>query len=269
MFECPDLDLQLKNFQRNGYLVLPGFLPSALVARLIPEVNRWVDTGLRRSSVNACLHPETYGPPTVVELQMEAHGELASHPPLLELLSDPALLGPDFVFHHQHSDRRPADGSGKSWHHDYEEPSHGGRAHPMIHTLHYLGGLVPGTGALVVLPGSHLRRVEKDAWSHRGTAELPGEVLIDALPPRSTVVLHSALMHARRAPARPRADSGPRYMVDASYCRTGTLWPPVKPYWRMVLAAGRARGLGEGRWPELFAERHFSEYGRADARVSP
>lgn len=259
MIGFANLEAQVENFSENGYLVLPGFLPTSLVERLTPEVDRWVDTGLRELSIDASLHPE-YGPPPVVELHLEAHGELAVHPALLELLSEERLLGQAFVFHHLHSDRRAPGGSGKSWHHDYEQRPQRDRAHPMIHALHYIGGLRPAMGPLAVLPGSHRQVAEKDAWSHLGTAEQPGEVLIDELPPGSTVLLHSALFHTRRAAPGPTEDGGPRYMIDASYCQTGTLWPPVKPYWRTVLTVARERELRQRDWPELFSDRHFSEY---------
>ncbi|MFJ8439191.1 phytanoyl-CoA dioxygenase family protein [Kitasatospora griseola] len=252
------IGVQVQRFAEEGFLVLPGFLPPGLVGQLVPEVDKWVENGWRARSIEACLRPDA-GPPEVVELDLAAHGELAAHPPLLELLGHPALLGEAFVFHHLHSDRRPAAGAGKSWHHDYEQRPQRDRRLPMIHALHYIGGLKPESGSLVVLPGSHHEVAEKDARSRLGTAPLPGEVVIDDLPPGSTVVLHSALFHARRAPAAPAPTAGSRYLIDGSYCRTGAKWPPVKPYWRQILATARARGLGAGR-PELFAERHFDEY---------
>ncbi|MEV7421375.1 MULTISPECIES: phytanoyl-CoA dioxygenase family protein [unclassified Streptomyces] len=260
MISFADLDVRLKDFGESGYLVLPGFLPPGLVGRLAPEADRWVDTGLRQRSIDACLSPGRTPPPDEVELGMAAHGELAAHAPLLELLGDERLLGPSFVFHHLHSDRRPPGGGGKSWHHDYEQRPQRDRTYPMVHALHYIGGLRPAMGALAVLPGSHRQVAEKDAWSHLGTAEQPGEAVIDDLPAGSTVLLHSALFHTRRAAPGPLRGEGPRYMIDASYCRTGTRWPPVKPYWRTVLAVGRERGLGQGH-PELFDDRHFVEYG--------
>ncbi|MEU3597737.1 phytanoyl-CoA dioxygenase family protein [Streptomyces sp. NPDC006798] len=253
-------EVRTEGFADDGYLVLPGFLPDDLVHRLAPEVDLWVEKGWRQRSIDACLRPGAE-PPEVVELDLPAHAELAVHAPLMELLARPGLLGESFVFHHLHSDRRPAGGPGKSWHHDYEQRPQRDRGLPMVHALHYIGGLSPELGGLAVLPGSHREVAEKDARGHLGTAVLPGETLIDELPPGSTVVLHSALFHSRRAASAPRPDAGPRYMIDGSYCRTGTRWPPVKPYWRQVLAVGRSRGLDAGR-PELFAERHFREYGR-------
>ncbi|MFI1531496.1 phytanoyl-CoA dioxygenase family protein [Streptomyces griseus] len=258
MSGCTDFDTRVKDFPELGFLVLPGFLPASLVDRLVPEVDRWVDTGLRQLSIDACSLAEDAAPPKF-ELQMAAHGDLAVYAPLLELLRDENLLGPSFVFHHLHSDRRPPGGAGKSWHHDYEQHPQQDRALPMIHALHYLGGLRPDMGSLAVLPGSHHQIAEKDERSALGTDWQPGEETIDDLPRGSTVLLHSAIFHTRRA-ARGPVEAAPRYMVDASYCTTGAPWPPVKPYWRSVLAVGRTLEPARAQWPELFAERHFSPY---------
>jgi len=252
---APDLDA----FHRRGYLVLPGLLPDELVARLRPEVDSWVDDGLRARAIEAAVNPAENPDPPPLELEFPAHGELVAHPPLLELLA--RLMEGDVVHHHLHSDRQAPDIPGKALHHDYEQRPQTDREHPMIHCLHYLNGLHPDSSALVVLPGSHHEVHEKDAWEHLGTASLPGEVVIDRLPPGSTVVVHSAVFHARRS-APVSATSRPRYFVDASYCRTGVQWPPVKPYWRYMLARARTLGLDRGRWPELFSEQFFSEYVR-------
>ncbi|MET9232386.1 phytanoyl-CoA dioxygenase family protein [Lentzea sp. NPDC003310] len=253
----------LEQFDRLGYLVLPGFLPEDLVDRLRPEVDRWVDDGLRARSIDSAKDPRTHGVPPVVELELPAHGELITYRPLMELLE--VLLGKEFVFHHLHSDRQAPDLPGKAWHHDYEQGADGDRSHLMIHTLHYLDGLGDDTASLVVLPGSHLEDAGKTARAHLGTDVLPGELVLDRLPPGSTVVLHSALFHARRTIDRP--SDRPRYFMDSSYCQTGTQWPPVKPYWRHILDRARALGLGADR-PELFAERHFTEFAGASGGMS-
>ncbi|MDG5805176.1 phytanoyl-CoA dioxygenase family protein [Streptomyces ossamyceticus] len=252
-------DEQIESFARLGYVILPGFLPDALATRLRNEADHWVDSGLREKSIASCVDPVTHGLPPVMELELAAHGELLTYAPLMDVLTQ--LMGPDFVFHHLHSDRQKPDLPGKDWHHDYEQRPQTDRHHTMIHTLHYLDGLDSDTSSLVVLPGSHLEVAEKDARARLGTAELPGEVVIDHLPPGSTVVVHSALFHARRAlPGGQRGKD--RYFVDASYCQVGTAWPPVKPYWRHMLRRARALGLDRGR-PELFAERHFTEFVRS------
>ncbi|MGX6601652.1 phytanoyl-CoA dioxygenase family protein [Micromonosporaceae bacterium Da 78-11] len=247
---------QIEEFHRLGYLVLPGFLPADLVSALRPEVDRWVDEGGRARSIQSCLEPEVYGTPPLMELEMEAHGRLIAHPRLMALISQ--LTGPAFAYHHLHSDRQAPDLPGKAWHHDYESGPTVDPSHLMVHALHYLDGLDEQTSSLVVLPGSHREEVAKSARSHLGTDELPGEVVLDRLPPGSTVVLHSALFHARRR--RPGTQSKPRYFIDVSYCQAGSQWPPVKPYWRHMLSRARELGLDRGRWPELFADRHFIEY---------
>ncbi|MER6020310.1 phytanoyl-CoA dioxygenase family protein [Streptomyces anulatus] len=247
---------QLDRFARLGYLVLPGFLPEDLVERLKPEADAWVDKGLRSRSIASCIDPGGLGAPPVMELELPAHGELIAHPPLLGLISQ--LMDGDFAFHHLHSDRQAPDVPGKAWHHDYEQTTPDDRSHLMVHALHYLDGLDPGVSSLAVLPGSHHQVQGKRDLMHRGTEPLPGEIVLDDLPAGSTVVLHSALFHARRP--QPLGQGRPRYFVDASYCATGTQWPPVKPYWRHMLRRARELSLDRGRWPELFAEHHFTEY---------
>ncbi|CAM5600659.1 hypothetical protein KAURM247S_02071 [Kitasatospora aureofaciens] len=193
-----------RQFLESGYLVLPGLLPEALRERLVPEVDRWVDEGLRARSIAACTDPDRHGPPPLLELELPAHGELLAHPPLLLALT--GLIGPSFVFHHLHSDRQSPGIPGKPWHHDCEPHDGSDPSLLMVHALHYLGGLDAKVGSLAVLPGSHRHAAGKDAYAHHGTAELPGEVVLDRLPPGTTVLLNSALFHTRRpAPEKARA----------------------------------------------------------------
>lgn len=266
MLSYPSLDVidlprtDVHEFSERGYVVLPGLLPDDLVDRVKLETDRWVDEGLRAASIACSTNPEVHGWPAVMEIELPAHGELVAYPPLLRALS--LLMGSKFVFHHMHSDRQAPGLPGKAWHHDYEQNPQSDRTHTMVHALHYLEGLDGENASLVVLPGSHRRVTEKGAMAHMGTAPLPGEVVIDRLPRGSTVVLHSALFHARRP--IPGVSPTPRYMTDASYCDAsywadGVKWPPVKPFWRHMLRRGRELGLDRD-WPELFADRHFTEY---------
>ncbi|WP_328377765.1 hypothetical protein OG372_17550 [Streptomyces sp. NBC_01020] len=219
-----------------------------------------MDDGLRSHSIAACSDPGPGLPPPVMELELPAHGELLTHEPLLQLIAE--LMDTPFAFHHLHSDRHGPGIPGKPWHHDCESNDLDDPKLLMVHALHYLGGLDGTIGSLTIMPGSHREPWSKSALAHLGTAELPGEVVIDSLPPGSTVLVNSALVHARR-PAPSPPGTAPRYFVDACYCQTGARWRPVKPYWRHMLATARALGLDGGRWPELFAERHFTEYARS------
>ncbi|MFF8957343.1 phytanoyl-CoA dioxygenase family protein [Streptomyces sp. NPDC014894] len=250
---------QREQFAKSGYLVLPGLLPESLRDRLKPEVDHWVDEGLRSRSIAACLDPSPGAPPPpVMELELPAHGELLTHEPLMRVLSE--LMDDPFVFHHLHSDRHNPGMPGKPWHHDHEQNDASDPDLLMVHALHYLGGLDGTVGSLALLPGSHLEPRDKSALAHLGTDELPGEIVIDQLPPGTTLLINSALLHARRAAPSPSESARPRYFVDASYCQTGARWRPVKPYWRQMLARARDLELDGGRWPELFSERHFTEY---------
>ena len=242
---------QVEDFDAKGYLVLPSFLAPGLVKSLMEEVDRWVDTGLRQQSIAQC---RSLNPPEFTELDLREHGWLVSHPPVMAIMEQ--LIGPDFAFHHLHSDRHSADTGSKNWHHDYEQYPQTNRSHAMMHLFYYLNGLEGSVGDLVVLPGSHRFVMDKKAMAHFGDSPLPNEVVIDQLPKGSVVIMHSALLHARRAKPG-KGDKKFRYFIDCSYCQCGVRWPQVKTYWRGLLARGRSLGLDRGRWPELFAEHHF------------
>lgn len=243
---------QINAFIEQGYLVLPSFLPVELVTMLKQEADRWIDEGLRDRSIAYC-RSQIRHPPPLMELELEAHGWLISYPPLMAVLTQ--LMGSVFAFHHLHSDRHDSGLPGKNWHHDYEQYPQANRSHIMVHALHYLDGLNGTIGDLVVLPGSQNIVAEKNTFSRFGTASLPGEVVINQLPPGSTVLIHSALFHARRDRAGGEGQS--RYLVDCAYCQAGVRWPVVKPYWKQMLARARELGLDRRQWTALFADQHF------------
>jgi Phytanoyl-CoA dioxygenase (PhyH) len=244
---------RVASFVDRGYVVLPSFLSRGEVDGLKREVDSWLDDGLREASIECALRPSRTPPPTM-ELELPRHGALVSHPPLMAVLSQ--LLGEVFAFHHMHSTRHDPGTGGKQWHHDYEQRPQAARTHTMVHVFHYLNGLDGTIGDLVLLPGSHRIVAEKDALAAEGTEHLHAEVVLDDLPHGSTVVVHSALFHARRP--QPGGDTA-RYFIDASYCQGGTTWPVVKPYWVAMLDRARELRLDRGRWPELFDQRHFYE----------
>ena len=255
----PLTDAEVAHFRDSGYLLLPSFLSEEFVAELRDEVDMWVDSGLRATSI-ACTKAGSPEPPLVLEIDMAAHGRLVAHSPLMAVLTQ--LLG-SFAFHHMHSDRHGPGMASKEWHHDYEQWPQRNRSHVMVHVLHYLSGLNGTVGDLVVFPGSQHIVAEKHALGWMGTERVAGEVNVDDLPAGSTVLVNSALFHARRA--KPGGD-GDRYFVDASYCQCGVQWPVVKPFWREMLARARALGLDRCDLPDLFEEAHFCEPPRGQPR---
>lgn len=242
------------HFALDGYLILPGLIPCDLVERLKPEVDLWSDDGFREASIDAALSGSTTGP-SLIELEMPAHGELACLPDLMRVLEQ--LLGPSFAFHHMHSCRQDPDVESKPWHHDYEGLTSTSREGLMVHTLCYLNGLTVEVSPLVIVPGSHRRLATKQELVRLGTRRLDGEVVIDSLPPGSVVLAHSALWHARRKSLN---DSESRYFIDTSYCQAGFPCKPVKPYWRDILRRARELGLGGPTYQQLFDETAFVEY---------
>ncbi len=87
----------------------------------------------------------------------------------------------------------------------------------MVHVFYYLNGLDGTVGDLMALPRSQYSVMERGAFSALWQDyELPGSLTFGAkipLPPGSAVIVHSALMHGRRA--MPGGDpSKPRYFID-------------------------------------------------------
>ena len=242
---------QLSDFNTNGYIVLPAFLPADLIQKLKSEVDHWVDEGLREKSIAKARDRD---PPAMMEFDLREHGWLISHPPLMTILEQ--ILGPGFAYHHLHSDRHDFNSGDKNWHHDYEQYPQSNRSHTMIHVLHYLSKLDGDTADLVVVPGTHRKVMDKAALHSFGTRPLPGEVVINHVPEGTTIIMHSAALHARRV--KPQKNRNwRRYFIDCSYCQQGVQWPQVKGYWRAALAHARKLGLDRNRWPSLFDEKHF------------
>jgi ectoine hydroxylase-related dioxygenase (phytanoyl-CoA dioxygenase family) len=251
---------QLKQFEERGYLVLERFLGDDLVARLKAEVDQWVE--LARGADDRYAAPATTPKRNHLQLEQPEHGLLISHPPLMAMLEQ--LMGTGFGYHHLHTARHDAGCGGVGWHHDYEQLPQSNRAHVMVHVFYYLNGLDGTIGDLLTLPGTHKLVMERNAYGIFGSEKLPGELVIDALPPGSAVIVHSALQHARRA--KPGGEGHPRYFIDCSYCQSGVTWPAA---WNFRPQIARAKELGldrGGRYAHLFDESQFFDVAVAHER---
>lgn len=214
---------------------------------------------LRRMSVV----PE-YFPPGHQPFLMEA----MTHPEMLSLHS--RLLGGDSVrFDHSQLFTRPAGHSGSAWHShviggDWDE---GGAVTPeeyramnnVVFSIVYPQGFTAGSGALKVVPGSHLFREVFNlgstddeavlAWigSHPST-DTPLAPQTLSLPPGSVVCLMAHAAHAVE-PRPPADDAEPRWGClfayrsgEETYGRDGTPPSPgreVPPLWAHRAAQGR------------------------------
>jgi len=199
---------QIETFHEDGYLAFDGLLPADLNERIKADVDQMMED---RKAGERSRSPITY--PDM--------GLLTSEPLIVDRVAD--LLGPRFSHHHIHARWQGSGEPGVHWHHDYEQYPQTNRSHPMVHVFMYLDGLNGEIGDLLVLPGSHKRILNRDALQEFGSSDLPGSVTINALGPGSIVIVHSAVLHARRP--KPGGESYRRYFIDTSYCPDGILWP--------------------------------------------
>ena len=142
--------------------------------------------------------------------------------------------------------------------HDYNcMPDVHDREQLSIHVFHYFAGLNGTIGDLLVLPRSqHTVHPVRGIGELFQTETLPGTRVIDDLPPGSSVVLHSGLLHARRP--QPGGEGERRYFVDAEYVQQGRhRWPFYldETSHKEICAAAKASGFERGgRYTHLWRD---------------
>jgi hypothetical protein len=234
---------EIKFFHREGYLPCPALLTPEHSQRVINDINRLKE--LRTGSYRE-RNSDDNGSALIVTLPHL--GGLTSHPPTIAKVK--ALMGDStFALHHQHAERHDENTPGSNWHHDYEQLPQLDRNQLMVHCFYYPNGLNGEVGDLLVLPKSHNSVMHKNAFSSAFYAEdLPGSKTFDNLPPGSAVIVHSALMHARRK----KTGHSARYFTDISYCQAGPQkWPsygfPLPKMWLHQKMYDGALKAGHGR----------------------
>ena len=234
-------DTQKEAFHKEGYLVFERFFDERECADIKADIDAMKALPPSAPRKTVCEYPHL--------------GPLISHPRVMATVTD--VLGEGFGFHHLHAIRQNAGTPGVHWHQDYEQSPQTNRSHAMVHFFYYFNGLNGEIGDLLVLPGSQNMIVGNDDLRILGTADLPNTVIVNALPPGSAVLVHSAVWHARRA--KPGGENHPRYFADASYCQAGIRWPSYgRPEWREILAKARELNLDrDGAYAHLFDESQF------------
>lgn len=213
-------------FEQEGFLLLPGAIDDAAERMAMQhEIDEAVDTGRRKATQDSA--------PT----QFPRLGTLPAHPALIEAIG--ALMPAGFAVQHLQCDRHEPGLEELGWHHDHlysVTPPPG----LLVYAFVYPAGLNGTIGDLLLLPGSHRAA---GGYHRLGLASLfraqnlpPCTVTLDHAPPGTIVLLHGALLHARRAKQQRREISRPRsarYFVDISYCSIGSgeRWPAYR-YWR-------------------------------------
>ncbi len=233
---------QLDTFDTDGYLVLESYFDPQHTQRIKDDIDRMMSNGLKPNAHHEILmnYPEL--------------GLLTSEPVIIERVSQ-LMGGTRFTHHHIHA-RWQAEGErGEPWHHDYEQLPQTNRSHLMVHVFMYLDGLNGEIGDLLLLPGSHKQTMDRRALYMFEYEDLPGSITLDTLAPGSIVILHSAILHARRP--KPGGGSYRRYFVDTSYCQDGILWSgidDIDTLNRIALEHGYDR---DGRYAWLYDSSQF------------
>ncbi|MBA3847574.1 MAG: phytanoyl-CoA dioxygenase family protein [Planctomycetes bacterium] len=244
---------QVKAFHDNGYHVLPAFLPDDLNRRLKDEIDQFVEAQ-RAKPIDP--YAKQQQAPKKMQLEYHEHGFLLTEPRLMAILGQ-LMGGSEFSVHHLHTARHDAGCGGVQWHHDYEQIPQSNRSHLMVHVFFYLNGLDGTIGDLLMLPGSHRKVMERDAMGACGTGDIPGTRVVDDIPPGTAIIVHSAMLHARRA--KPGGVGKARYFIDSSYCQAGVQWPSYGTHHlEHMMARAKELGLGRGgRYDFVFNPANF------------
>ncbi len=242
-------NVEIDLFENQGYLIFPNFLSAKYCARITRDIDQLIE---QRTGGYADRNSDANGTARIISFP--DLGALTSYPPMVAKIR--SLMGADgFAFHHQHANRHEEGTTASNWHHDYEQFPQTDREQLMVHCFYYPTGLNGEIGDLLILPRSHQSVMLRNAFSNKFyTEDLPGSLTLDDLPSGSVVIVHSALLHARRA--KSGSADRPRYFTDVSYCQVGPQkWPaygfPLPKIWLHQQVCDRALEAGHGRNQEF------------------
>jgi hypothetical protein len=197
----------LERFNQEGYLVFEGAFDDDLNQRLKDDVDLMMEDRERGEKKMIMSYKEL--------------GLLTSEPVVVDRVAD-LMDGKKFTHHHIHARWQGEGERGVTWHHDYVQTPQTNRSHLMVHVFIYLTGLNGEVGDLLVMPGTHKKIMNGDAFRQFEYNDLPGSKTYDNLAPGSFIIVHSAVQHCRRP--KPGGQSFRRYFIDTSYCQNGVLW---------------------------------------------
>lgn len=158
-------EMMIENFERDGFVVLPGVLPRETISRLVDVGDKWINTdGVPQRQV---MDAQTDSIRNCISLD-DAFVELLAHPKVLPYMV--RLLGPDIKLLTSHLIYRERADEGADpltrkpgWHRDFAQAqrSLGYAAMPRldIKAAFCLSDLpTTGCGGTLFVPGSHLRQ---------------------------------------------------------------------------------------------------------------
>lgn len=231
----------IDQFNEEGYLVFEGLFDDDHNQRIKDDVDQLMEDR---------QNPDIKKP----IMAYQELGLLTSEPAIVDRVSD-LMDGEKFIHHHIHARWQLPGERGAPWHHDYEQLPQTNRSHLMVHVFMYQDGLNGEVGDLLVLPGTHKKMMNRDAFRPFEYADLPGSRTIDDLAPASIIIVHSAVQHARRP--KPGGGEFKRYFIDTSYCQNGVRWPGSR---RLQEFNDLAMELGwdrDGKYAFLYEDGHF------------
>lgn len=248
----PLTDDEVRLFHENGYHIFEQFFDAEECTLFKADIDQLTRDREAKQERYLCEYPQL--------------GPLISHPRVMDVVAQ--VMGPGFAFHHLHAVRQEAGTPPVNWHQDYEQTPQTNRKHLMVHLFYYFNGLNGTIGDLMLVPRSQRNVVDNGALWILNTIDLPGSLVVNALPPGAAIMVHSALWHARRA--QPGGEDRPRYFADASYCQAGVKWPAYgRKDWRVILNRALERNLDrDGKYAHLFDADHFFDDLKARAYLA-
>jgi hypothetical protein len=216
---------QIRQFEIEGYVVLPSILTPDIISQLKDELT------------DAPMEPKSYSQYQTTAITQpqwtsRATAELIGYAPMIEFLSD--LLGPDIVFTRGHFQRTHPGSPGISMHTDGQPFGsdlfgYEGSSPKLIRVLYYLDELTPTRAPFRVIPRSHLS-YHADANPYGRYKWHPNELTL-TMPAGSAVVIPAMLFHG----THPNTDPNVRELIQFGY----------RPAW-----AGPIQPMEE--WPEEY-----------------
>ena len=219
---------QIRHFEVEGYVALPGLLTPDLIARVKEEMlpATMNPTDYSDAPQRAVVQPQ-WTSPTVAEL--------IGYPPMIDFLTD--LLGPDIVFTRGFYQRSLPECPGISLHTDGQP--HGsslfgfeGTWPRLLRVLYYLDDLSEDRAPFRLIPRSHLS-FHADASPYVRYESHPEEITL-IVPAGTAVIIPSLLVHG----SHPNRDTRQRELLHFGY----------RPAW-----AGPVQPIEDDWDPELVA----------------
>ncbi|HEV3075250.1 MAG TPA: phytanoyl-CoA dioxygenase family protein, partial [Thermoanaerobaculia bacterium] len=226
---------QRRFFAANGYLVLPGVLPSAELA----AVRRAADEAEARWRGDPGL-PGTRIPEFLEIAAIMEYGkllfDLAEHPGIFPLVRE--ALGPDVALIDHAYYITPPGGriDGTAWHTDVRtrlRGVHHAGSTMMVRAMIALTDIAPDGGATLVLPGSHLQPDGSAIPAPATPEEVPGAVPL-ACTAGSAYFFNGNLLHA---PANNRGTVTRRVLLYNYGHKWMRMWREHEPSPRLAAAA--------------------------------